>query len=481
MSRTRNADEFRTAFQRARADYDRIFRRQLDEARALYDRLPAEKRPPEFDESLEHHARCYLINALLAALNWRLDLSLEDGLPNLLPEAAVRSEASGRRRFLDYLGIEHVTNNPLLIVETKRPSSPLPVLASPPDIPMSGPGTSPLQGAIPVADTDAVVISRGLASEPLSGVWAQWIRDLRDYVRSVKAETGQVPKRAVITNGYWLILFLRPVEAFIDQRRCDPRTILVFRTPEQIFEESGLLFAQLEHQRVLGEAPTLRPVELPFYVEPCQIQEAMHGLRLRYEQAKGIYQREPMVFIAPVLFLRTDLGAWLRVEPTAVQYSIPHERDQLQAHLETVRTAAQSLLAEVCDTLRINLYPSSLEKHFGDPDSFDAQNARYQVTRRSVLGRNGRPDALPYAGTVSAQLSAPRLCEQSRIGCCRPAGSDSPAKRRPAFVLLFSGISSLRSSERGSRQVPTGHAGEPRALRSAERSRRRSILRDMEL
>ena len=33
-----------------------------------------EQRPPNFDEALEHHARSYLINALLAGLNWRLNL-----------------------------------------------------------------------------------------------------------------------------------------------------------------------------------------------------------------------------------------------------------------------------------------------------------------------------------------------------------------------------------------------------------------------
>lgn len=126
MSRIRNADEFRTAFQRARGDYDRIFRRQLAEVRAWYDVFPAERRPPDFDESLEHHVRCYVINAFLAGLNWRLDLKLEDGLPNLLPEVGLRSAASGTRRFLDYLGVEHATNNPPIIVEAKRPSSPDP-------------------------------------------------------------------------------------------------------------------------------------------------------------------------------------------------------------------------------------------------------------------------------------------------------------------------------------------------------------------
>src|SRR5439155_14602448 len=101
-----------------------------NELRARYDRLPPERRPRDFDEALEHHARCHLIHALLSGLNWRLDLTLEDGLPNLFCEVAVRSTTLGTRRLLDYLGIQHETNDPLLIVEAKRPSSSLPYLTS---------------------------------------------------------------------------------------------------------------------------------------------------------------------------------------------------------------------------------------------------------------------------------------------------------------------------------------------------------------
>ncbi len=376
MSRNRNADEFRSAFQRARGDYDRIFRPRLDEVRTWYDHLSVELRPPDFDESLEYHVRCYVINGLLAALNWRLDVTLEDGIPNLLPEASVRSELSGRRRFLDYLGIEHSTNNPLLVVEAKRPSTPLPFLASLPDIPSTGIKSSPLQGAIPIAsDAHSIVISRGLAGESLTGEWSHWLSDLRDYVRSVKAAVGQVPKRVLITNGGWLILFLRPWDAFIEERDCAPETILVFRSPEDIIEASPIVFLQLEHQRVLGDTPALRPVELPFYVESSHIQEAMHGLRVRYEEAQAIYQREPMIYVAPVVFLRTKHGAWLRVEWSATQYYIPHEEDRLAGHLDKVRVAAKSLLAEIANTLKISLVPSSLEKHFADLDAFVAQNA----------------------------------------------------------------------------------------------------------
>jgi hypothetical protein len=375
VSRTRNADEFRTAFQQARSEYDRVFRRQIEAVRAQYDPISMERRRADLDESLEYHARCYVINAFLTALNWRLDLALEAGLPNLLPEAGVRSFASGTRRFLDYLGIEHHTNNPLLIVEAKRPSSRLPVLSSLPDIASGITNTSGVASAIVATEMDSVVISLGLAGEPLSGEWPTWLDDLRDYVGSVANQTGQAPRRVAITNGEWLVLFLDPTEALLAGGTPDSKSILVYRTADEIIQNGATLFSQLEHQRVLGETPPLRPVELPFHMQAHQIREAMHGLHLRYEQAQAIYHRAPMIHVAPIIFLRTDQDAWLRVEAIDGQYSIPHENERLSGHLEAVRAAGQGLLAEISNTLVLGLSASTIQGHFDDSDSFAVQKA----------------------------------------------------------------------------------------------------------
>jgi hypothetical protein len=201
------------------------------------------------------------------------------------------------------------------------------------------------------------------------------LEDLRDYIRSVRENTKKIPKRVVITNGDWLILFLQPAEAFLQQEKCDPRSILVFRTAAEILEGSALLFSVLEHQVVLGTAPILRPAELLFHVEPNHIQDVMHGLRLRYHEAKAIYQRELMIYVAPVLFLRTDFGAWLRVESSEKHYAFPHEPEKLATHLEDVRRRARSLLDETCQILKKSLTPISLAQHFADPESFDTQRA----------------------------------------------------------------------------------------------------------
>ena len=375
MNRVPNADQFRIAFERIRRDYERFFRDQIAALRARYGNLPPERMPPDFDEALEYHARCYVINGFLAGLNWRLDLALEDGLPNLFPEIPLLSEAHKKLRFLDYLGVERSTNNPLLIVEAKRPKSDLPVLATLPDISTKRSRQTTAKSAISVTDDYPSVISRGLNGEPLRGDWPQWLADLRDYIRSADTNGGKSPKRVVITNGDWLVLFLDPAEAFLHSGTCDPRSILVFRSATEILQGSAILFSQLEHQTVLGTAPALHPVQLTFHIQPERIQTAMHGLRLSYHEAKAIYQREPMIYVAPVLFLRTDHGAWLRVESQAKHYALPYESGKLSEHLAEIRARATCLLVETCEILHREFTPISLRDHFYDTSSFDVQRA----------------------------------------------------------------------------------------------------------
>jgi len=234
VSRVRNADESLLQFRKASGDYNRLFRPRVAKVRAEYAKSPVGKPPPSVDESLEAHIRVYVVNALLTALNWRLDAKPEDGLPNLIPEAPIASEEKGTTRFLDYLGFERQTNSPLLIVETKRPSSVLPQLVTPFD-----------------SSSDPEIISRGLAGEPLMGQWSEWLASLRDYVCSVHAKTRQTPRRVVLTNGKWLVLFLDPDDAFVKESPPNPNRILVFPYRSDI-EQSDIELRYTELFRHLG-------------------------------------------------------------------------------------------------------------------------------------------------------------------------------------------------------------------------------------
>jgi len=363
MSRIRNADEFLQRFREIREKYDDLFAPSIAELRKQYVGTPQES---QLNQILEAHVRAYIVNALLHALNWRMDCRPEDGLPNLYLEVPVLSQRTGTIRFFDYLGLERETNKPLLIVETKRPSARLPQAWKP-------------------AATYSEIIGRGLAGKKLKGEWNEWLDDLKDYVRSAYERTQEVPRRVVITNGDWLILFLDPADAFLDDGTHDPNRILVFADRKDIEERSDELFLHLERQRVLGETPALTPGELLFHVDPKEIDRVMHGLRLLYIEQQGLYQSSPVIKVAPVVFLRSRYGAWFRVEAPPNLYELPHQYKNLKRHLREVERAAKSLLAEVNRILRKRFKPFPLSKHYGDEDSFAALPGVVEVNRNEFL------------------------------------------------------------------------------------------------
>ena len=88
MSRIRNARDFVLSFRRIAADYQEIFGPRIAEFRKRCTENPSTAALPWTDEVLETHERTYVINRLLASLNWRLDATPEEGLPDFVPVGA---------------------------------------------------------------------------------------------------------------------------------------------------------------------------------------------------------------------------------------------------------------------------------------------------------------------------------------------------------------------------------------------------------
>jgi hypothetical protein len=215
-------------------------------------------------------------------------------------------------------------------------------------------------------------VSRGLAGEPLNGEWNKWLQDLRDYVRSTYERTQKAPRRVVLTNGDWLILFLDPSDAFLEGGSHNPGCILVFSNHSDVETRHHDLFEKLEHGKVLGEAPPLTPGELPFYTEGTPLDRALHGLRLRYIEQRSIYKYSPVIVVAPVVFLRTRYGGWLRVETPPQERELPHKADQLLNHLDELDRMARDLLAEINRRLGVAFQPFRLLRHYEDEEGFHA-------------------------------------------------------------------------------------------------------------
>jgi len=340
LSRVGNATEFSNRLYRVRDDYERVYRLQIEEVRARYVGNPTGEAPPEINELLEAHERHYFINGFLNALNWRLDLTPDEGLPNLIPESPVASLERGTIRFLDYFGTEVDDYQPLLIVEAKRPNSNLPKRKN--DLVKFE------------KETPSELISAGLGGEDLGATWDEWLKTHKDYVLSVRARYGQLPKRSVITNGQWLIIFADPADSFLDSGSRSPDNIFVYQPsqggtrPNEFEERSEEIFGLLEHQHVLNKTSPLLAGEIGFHVHPELTDRVLHGLHLKYIEQERIYFASPVIEVSPVLFLRSRFGAWLRIESRWTDL-IPHDPEQLPKHLERVRSAASRLLKDVND------------------------------------------------------------------------------------------------------------------------------------
>ena len=162
MTRSRNADDFLKRYFDAQRHYKNFYRPRIDVARSEY-KKKVENNSANTDYLLEAQLRQYLIDSLLKALNWRLDSETNYEFPNLVPEAQIQSSQTNNIKRLDYLGLDS-DNKPLLIVETKRPSSNLPQ-----KVEISGKADF----QTPQEDSIESIICSGLRGEMLTGVERQ--------------------------------------------------------------------------------------------------------------------------------------------------------------------------------------------------------------------------------------------------------------------------------------------------------------------
>lgn len=402
MNLVPNADEFLLKARRIRREYKEHFGPRIAQVRARYADTRLGATPDGVEAGLEFHARCYVVNGLLAALNWRLDASPEDGLPPLVGEAPIRSSSSGRIRFLDYFGVERETLRPLLVVETKRPSSSLPRLLA----------VEPT----PSQEEPRSVIVRGLAGEQLSGDWSDWLNDLTDYVRSVQGESGHVPRRLVITNGEWLVIFLSPDDAFLGKAPPDPEQVLVFGDWDEVEINFALVFRELEQSRVLRRSHRLTIGDLGFYVAGENVDRMMHGLRVRYVERPGVYARWPVIAVAPVLHLRSLFGVWLQVENPGREYALPESAGDLADHIMVVRAGAMALLQEASELLGVCLEPVSLVDHY-ESDDFDVVRGVTEVEEDGFVLATGTAThyLLPEPTVVSCPFHSWSYCREEGV------------------------------------------------------------------
>jgi len=358
------ANDFRTAFRGITAKYREHFEPQIAELRAKY--ANPSRQDPRLEQVLEAHVRTYVIDGMLSALRWVIVPSAPDEIENMIVEAQV-DPATGARRFMDYLGYENGVDEPLLVVEAKRPT----------DFPI------PANGSM---ETASALVAKWLG-DPTSapGLWSEWLPSLRDYVQSVVLRTGRFPVRTAITDGNWLLIFERPADSFVQGGTPKPDFIHVFASADEIIERYNRVFELLDQREVSRRAEELPPGAIRGAVDPAQVVSLMHGLRLRYTRSETVGHLVPTISVNAVIFLRSNTGSWLKVahrvvDTEAIRF-LPYRYDALAEHLEDVRIDAERLLERVRHWLGRPMEPATLTGHYAD-GAFEGMHGVEEVPGR---------------------------------------------------------------------------------------------------
>lgn len=387
MSRVANFEDFRDGLERCFSSITRI-----PNIQSAINGTPEEEAIwLKRKEWLECHAREFIIDHLLAGLNWRVQAGYDvDGYrpSNLAPEVGVLSDNSNTRRFLDYLGYCSQTQAPLLLVEAKRPSL---------SLPGPGPGTSHPQ-CHPASEILASYLMGGVRpsnvgssslSNYLTKEWCSYLDTLGDYFRSIR-DVRLSPRKVLITNGEWLVLFSAPTNAFAptSTNSLSPSSVYIFQSKKEILQHSNILFEELEYSKLSRSQLPISATQLPFVISPAQVRGYMFGLRVLHVREPRLYEAVPRITVAPVLFIQSIDGSLVAVEASQ-DFDIPRGNDAaLSTHLREVDAAAQRLKREAESMLGIALPVRSISEHFGDAIAFALRPATFRGEDRDDSTRD---------------------------------------------------------------------------------------------
>ncbi|WP_437751829.1 hypothetical protein [Sorangium sp. So ce1389] len=322
-------------------------------------------------EWLEHHAREYIIDSILRGLNWQIGHTRDamSFMRNIAPEVPLSN--CDTTRFLDYLGFDHKTNRPLLIVEAKRPAAKLPVHARGEIDPNNHPAAVPFARYLKRDMVDASVPG-GLTRE-----WRIYLDQLKGYMEGFAPE--HAPKRVVIMNGDWMVVFLDPADTFFrDVEVPNPDKIVIYPSKDSILKNAEQVFEFLAYEKISTQRDMVHVAEVAAIVDPSTIISCAFGLKVRHEchppMSSSQYRLFPQLRVNPILIVMSNKGTFMWVESSDEEgVVVPREGSELEAHLSRVSQSAQRLKRDLETCLSINNLPLvAVEDHYSNLERFEA-------------------------------------------------------------------------------------------------------------
>lgn len=331
-------------------EFPQLFAELIDR----FDKSIAPSAQPEFAGSeigspLEHTTRIHFLDELVELLGWSLGLG-----GDMAEEARIKGDTT---KFMDYLGVEADTKTPALLIEAKAW-----------DKPFLEPRA---KGAFEAPSLLGQAINHWrdggkAAQSPLAGQWHAHIEQVGGYVKALKEQYGHTLPRAVFTSGQWIIVFLDPVQAFVEGP-VEDINIKIFH--KQNFKaQAGELFSLISKKALSAETPfNVRPAQILNYLTKDSVVACFHAVHVSYEASgSSVFGKKPRVLIYPALVLQGESDMILTVfeesEVSLLEYTKNATTDEstLKLHIDKLADGATKLLKRTEDMLSIELRPASI-------------------------------------------------------------------------------------------------------------------------
>lgn len=362
----------------------------------------------------EAQVRRYVIDPVLVALGWNLEAPT-----STLVEAGVEATvANGHRRFLDYFGLGSIDEaRALLFVEAKRLSVVLPAHDA---------GMDP-RDVIAAALREAFSVREpgtpGGTGWALSEEWRGILTTLADYVRRLAASEHGVPRRVLLTNGEWFVVFLNPTRSFLD-RVGAANDLIVVSSLEKAVEMARELYSSLSHESLADHLPVQNCVDLRRFVqaegEPLP---AIFAVEVSTGEIGGV---RPVMGFHPSVAVQVPSGAWVRFADPASGPQVLRDEDELDADMAEISRRSDSLLSELRAQRALRLI---------DASSYEASEARIPKFPSTTLLRRETPSRFVlHIGDRSTPFVSPGAFEGCPYHAHGPAFQEGRAASETAIL-----------------------------------------------
>lgn len=305
----------------------------------------------------EHNTRVFFLDRLLTILGWSLG-----PIGNVTEEARIKAETT---RFIDYVGLNEDTNAPLMIFEAKAWGKPFVTARKPDD--------RRINEDLIAAAVCHVLDGNTENSSPVVNLWHDYLKQIIDYVRTMKNRNEHDTPCAVLSNGEWTVVFTNPTLTFINGK-VSSRDIQIFDL-ETYQNNSDSLFDLLHRSRLAKEIPyPLRSTQLNEYISADSIDSVYYGVHVHFEvTGSRFHGPKPQILIYPILIFQRCDGIFAMVSNSGENYPIGYLKNSnentndLSEHLESVSSCLDKIHHMCGGELNSTLEISPLNKFPGFP------------------------------------------------------------------------------------------------------------------